>query len=155
MKLKFNVIDVLIIAVILVGLVWFFGFRGQANAASSVGETFIITYMSPSYPEFVTPYIAVGDSLEDFIKGGGLGTVTSVTVADGYDVREGADGRMVKSPKDGYEHVVIESEVRGNKSENGVLINGNPYLVGQYVTMRAGTGKVYIMLTGITRKGGL
>ena len=153
-KLRFNIIDILIIVVIAAGLVWFFGFRGDTNAAASGEETFIITYMSPSYPEFVTPFIKTGDSVEDFIKGGGIGTVTDVTVAQGYDVREGADGLMVKSPKEGYEQITIVTEARGRKGENGVIINGNTYLVGMYVTMRAGNGKLYIMLTGIERKGG-
>jgi len=156
MKLKINFIDILIVAVVVAGLVWFFGFRGSGtNVSASEEETFVITYMSPSYPEFVTPFISIGDSLEDFIKGGSIGTVTGLTVDTGYDVREGADGVLVKSPKEGYEQIEIVTEAKGRKGENGVLMNGNTYLVGQYVTLRAGTGKLYIMLTGIERKGGV
>ena len=155
MKLKINIIDIIIIAAIIAGLVWFFGFRGKngGGAVSYAGEDFIVTYMSPSYPDFVSLYLTEGDSVEDFIKGGLIGEIKKITISEGYDVRAGADGVLVKSPKEGYEHIVIETEVKGRKAENGLIVNGNAYLVGQYVTMRAGEGKLYIMLTGMSLKG--
>ena len=157
MKLKINFIDIIIFTVVIAGLVWFFGFRGKNNNTETVfeDEVFVITYMTPSYPGFVTPFLAEGDSIEDFIKNGSIGTITQITVSEGYDVREGADGVLVKSPKEGYEKIEIITEAKGRKAENGIIMNGNTYLVGQYVTMRAGTGKLYIMLTGMQRKGGL
>ena len=153
MKMKINFIDIIILVVIIAGFVWFFGFRGKGgNAPVYDEEMFVITYMSPSYPDFVTSFLSVGDSIEDFIKGGNIGTITELTVSEGYDVRAGTDGILVKSPKEGYEQIEIVSEVKGRKAENGLIINGNTYLVGQYVTIRAGTGKLYIMLTGMRGK---
>ena len=154
MKFKFNLIDILILAVIAAALVWYFGLRGRNdNAAAYDDEIFVITYMTPSYPEFVTPYLTEGDSLEDFIKGGSIGAITGITLSEGYDVRAGADGVLAKSPKEGYLAIEIVSEATGRKAENGVMMNGNTYLVGQYVTMRAGTGKLYIMIVGMEKKG--
>jgi len=143
----------LILAVVIAGLVWFFGFRGKGGGEVAYEEEiFVITYMTPSYPGFVTPYLSAGDSVEDFIKGGVIGTITGVAVSEGYDVRAGTDGVLVKSPKEDYDQIELMTEASGRKAENGVVMNGNTYLVGQYVTMRAGEGKLYIMLTGIERK---
>ena len=153
---KVSIIDILIIAAITLGLIWFFVIRhNDGNVIAPEDEMFIITYFSPSYPEFVTDYIAVGDSIEDFIRGGHIGTIIKLTVDQGYDVQPGSDGILVKSPKEGYEQIEIVSEILGRSSENGVIINGHAYLVGSYVTIRAGTGKLFIMLTGIQPKGGL
>ena len=153
---KISIVDIFIVAALILGLFWFFGIRGNdGNVISPEEERFIITYFSPSYPGFVTDYISVGDSIEDFIRVGSLGTIIELTVDQGYDVQPGADGVLVKSPKEGYEQITIVSEVMGRSSENGVIINGNAYLVGSYVTIRAGTGKLFIMLTGIEQKGGL
>ena len=151
---KISIIDILIVAVVLAGLAWFMGNRGGSETAVVFEEDiFVITYMSPSYPEFVTDYIAIGDSIEDFIKGGSIGTVIGITVDQGYDVQPDINGVLVKSPKEGYEQIEIVSEVRGRSAENGVVINGNTYLVGQYVTLRAGTGKLFIMIHSMERRG--
>ena len=149
---KINFIDIMIILILAAGLVWFFGFRGESGGTvSNEDENFFITYMSPSYPDFVTDYFEIGASIEDFIKGGNIGTVKNIFLEQGYDVRAGTDGVLVRSPKEGYQQVTIVSSATGRKAENGVIINGNTYLVGQYVTMRAGEGKLFIMLTGIER----
>ena len=150
-KLKINIIDVIIIVAVVSGLIWFFGMRGNETAVYDE-EVFALTYTTPSYPEFVPDYFKAGDTLEDFIKGGSLGFITGIEISEGFDVRAGTDGIMRKSPKEGYVQLTVESEVTGRKAENGIIINGNVYFVGQNVTMRAGEGKLFIMLAEIRRK---
>jgi len=148
---KISVIDFLIVAVIIAGLIWFFGIRGGGGVPAAGSEqTLILTYMTEAVPGFAADAINVGDKLEDFIKGGDIGRITSLTIDQGFDLRAARDGTFKISPKEGYSYVEFVCEVKGQRSENGVIINGNNYLVGQYVTMRAGAGKLYIMLRGIS-----
>lgn len=152
---KISVIDICIVFIIFVGVFYVVkGRSGPVVASAPAAEAFTIKYKVEAVPEYAGLAIENGDRLEDDIKGGVLGTITELTVGEGYDVNPDINGVIQKSLKEGYVSLDITSEVNGQSYENGVIINGNPYSVGQNVTMRAGKGKVYVLLYSIEPKGG-
>ena len=142
-KIKFNIIDAIILLVIL-AVVAFVGikFFGKSDNAATEPETYSVSFYCEEVPAFAADIVKVGDSVEDETKKVFLGTITAVEVGDAAVYSADAEGKIVKSAKEGYKSVLITSSVEATEFEHGIIADSIKYAVGHSVTLYAGNAKM-------------
>lgn len=152
-KIKFNIIDIIIIALIIcaaVFLVMKFSDGGIINDATSNSKA-RITFFMEECADFVVPNSHIGDPLYDASNKVELGTVTDIQVGESVTYVELDDGTVVASPKEGYCSVYITGETLGTFSDYGVTVDGTLYGVGHTLVLYAGVGKYYLQVYSIEK----
>ena len=142
-KIKFNIIDAIILLVIL-AVVAFVGikFFGKSDNAAAEPKTYSVSFYCEEVPAFAADIVKVGDSVEDETKKVLLGTITAVEVGDAAVYSADAEGKIVKSAKEGYKSVLITSSVEATEFEHGIIADSIKYAVGHSVTLYAGNAKM-------------
>ena len=150
---KLNIIDVcvalaLVIAVIVVAARFF----SPRSILGTGTETFVIKYYAEEAPVFACDAVFIGGRVEDEQKNIDMGVITDIQTEPGYMYVPDAQGQLHRAHKEGYYSIEITSEVQATPFEQGILLFGNKYSVGHSMTIRAGTGKIYLRISGIERK---
>lgn len=142
-KIRFNIVDVVILLVI-VAVVAFVGikFFGKSDNVAAGPKTYIVSFYCEEVPSFAAEIVKVGDSVEDETKKVPLGTITAVNVGDAVVYSSDAEGKIVKSDKEGYKSILITSEVSATEFEHGIIADSIKYAVGHSVTLYAGNAKM-------------
>ena len=142
-KIKFNIVDAIILLVIL-AVVAFVGikFFGKSDNVAAEPKTYSVSFYCEEVPAFAADIVKVGDSVEDETKKVLLGTITAVEVGDAAVYSADAEGKIVKSAKEGYKSVLITSSVEATEFEHGIIADSIKYAVGHSVTLYAGNAKM-------------
>ncbi len=149
---KINVIDLLLILVLVLAAA-FFAVKLVGNGAgtpAAKSETVRLEYYAEEVSDFVVDCIHVGDPLTDDAEKADLGTVVAVEAGPSHSYSANEKGEWVLSPKEGYQSLRIISEVQGRLTNHGVEIAGTTYSVGHSMTLRAGTGKIWLRVSGVS-----
>lgn len=117
---KFNIIDLVLIAIVIVGLIaliYNFAYGGNHDE-----ETYLITYTCQSAPNEAFDGISVGAGCMDGDNGTKLGKLTDVRISDIQD-------------DDKNRQAVFVTAVNCVKSEHGVSISNALYLKGKELSL--------------------
>lgn len=152
-KFKFNIVDFIIIAIIVIAVALFcVKFIGDRNSDSYIAPTakVRVTFYCEECPDYVPAYTQVGDSLYNYTDKLELGTVVEVTVGDSVIYVETADGQIVRTSKEGYSSITIVSEMSGAAlTEYGIQAGTAIVSPGHTITVYAGEGKYYGKISGL------
>jgi len=152
-KIKFNIIDAIILFAIIVAVA-FVGIKmlGGENTPLAKEETYILTLRSESVASFVAESISKGDIIADETKSISFGDAKEVIISDAAVYSADAEGKLVKSAKEGYNSIEIKCEVNAAKGSHGIMIEGSKYTIGHSFTLNAGDAKLNVLVSDITKK---
>lgn len=144
-KFKFNFIDFVVLAAI-VAVVAFVVLKLSSGILDASGG--VANYKMTFYTEESTIYslenINIGDPVCDESNDVNLGSVVSTEFSDiSHAQLETADGNYVEAARPGYGSGSIVFEGVGTAYSYGAKFDNSKYSVGQTVTLRVGTSKVY------------
>lgn len=132
---KFNIVDLALIAVIIIGLAaMIYGFVKGDDKRDT--ETFLITYTCRSAPNEALDGIESGAECMDGDYGNSLGKLTDIRR---YEIKDDSLNQQV----------VFVTAVNGIKSEHGVTINDVLYLKGKELNLVAADSVFSVYLSGI------
>ncbi len=153
-KIKFNVIDAIVILVILAVIV-FVGSKllGGGQVGTQNGDNvYEMSFFVEESPDFAATIIEEGSLVTDEAKNVLMGKVLSVEVLPSVIFSPNYNGEMVKSSKEGYNSVKLVAQVSGTEFEHGLEIGNVKYVVGHTMTFYAGKAKLYGKIAGIEKK---
>lgn len=148
---KFNVVDIIIIAVVVVAVA-FIGIRFLKPAANPAGKSTVpvtIELFVEETPDYAAKLIKEGDKIFDEVKNVSFGTVKTVVVEPSVFYAVNAQGEVVKTTKEDYSSVRITTQVDAVIGDYGVTIGVTNYGVGHTFTFNAGHAKLYGKVAGI------
>ena len=149
---KINVIDFLLILVVVLAVAFFaVKMLGPTDGTTAKDELIRVEYFAEEVSDFVVDCINVGDSLTDDAGNIDLGTIIDIETGPSQSYGTDANGEWVLSSREHFKSLRIISEVKGRITPYGAEIEGSPYGVGHSMTLRAGTGKVWIRVSGIEK----
>ncbi len=148
---KLSIIDLAIVLVIVVVGVFIFR-RFVSNGILKQDKEILVTYYSEDTLDFVVDAIQTGDKIEDEGKNLDMGLVSDIEKHPGFYYVTDDQGVMKKSMREGITNLILTGVARGQMFENGLIINGNKYNVGQGLTIRAGKAKVFMRISAIEEK---
>ena len=144
-KFKFNFVDLLVVLA-LVAVVAFVVLQLSNGILDSSGGS--ATYKMTFYTEESTIYsldnVKIGDPVCDESNDVSLGKVVSTEFSDKSHAQlETADGTYVEAARPGYGSGSVVFEGEGTAYQYGAKFDNSKYSVGQTVTLRVGTSKLY------------
>lgn len=150
-KFKFNVVDVIIIAVI-VCVVAFIGYQIAGGTVSGGGKSvYRVEYYLEESPDFAVDIIEVGDKVLDEQKDTDLGVVTRITPKASVSYGTNSEGMIVQTTKPGYKSAIIVTEVEAKDYDFGMIAGSSKYGVGHSITIRVGKAKVFGRISKIEK----
>lgn len=147
---KVNIIDLLIVLVVILAVVFFAVKHFDGDVSVSTGEAVRMEFYAEEVPDYSANAVKIGDPLTDDTGNIHLGVVTDVTVAPAVSYATDDQGNVVVSEKPGYSSIRITGEGNGRIYEHGVIISGSKYGIGHSFTLRAGMGKFWLRVSGIS-----
>ncbi len=149
---KINIIDFIVIVAVIVGICAI-GVAKIRQSKEDQSQTLIISYYAEEIQEETVNNVHVGGNLFDDTDKVSLGTITDVKIGDSVSYTTGADGKSVKSSKEGFKSITITGEVAGRKTDLGATVNGEKYGVGHTFMLMAGKSRMQIRVYDIKVKG--
>ena len=152
-KVKFNIVDAIILVAVILA-VTFVGIKmfGGEDTPLAKEEIYSISFRSESIPSFVADEVSNGVIIADETKSISFGEAKNVVISDASVYSADAEGKLVKSAKEGYNSIEITCEVSGVKGSHGILVEGMKYTVGHSFTLNAGDSKFNVQVSDITKK---
>lgn len=150
-KARFNIIDAIILIAFLLVAAFAAGkvFGGKGNES---GEQYTISVYCEEVPLFAAELIKKGDIVSDEGKNITIGKAEEVILGDAAVYTANEEGKLIKSPKEGYAGVTVKIFAEGESFEHGVKIEGNRYSVGHSVVLYAGKAKISGRVSDIEKK---
>ena len=142
-KVKFNIVDILVILVLIAGAV-FLGIRmfgGEEPAVtpnSSVGSTYRVTFNAECVRGDVASTLVKGSKAENASRNMDLGYLVDFTIADAIAYGTDAQGNVVQSTKPGYVSVTLVCELTGIDQSTGLQVGQFMLNVGHSMGVRSG-----------------
>lgn len=153
-KAKFNIIDVLVILVLIVGIAFvgmrmFGGDDSTTSTSDPSAETFYVTFVAESVPEAVSLHLETGLKAENNSRNMDLGTVYDFTVSESRNYIALESGEYAVASKPGYVQITLTCELTGVQQGTGLLVGEFMLNVGHYMTVRAGNTEMYCYVADI------
>lgn len=148
-KWKFNIVDVIVIAILVAGIA-FVGmqvFGGEAEP--SITGTYRVTFFAEEVPAVVADYLQVGSPATNADNNLDLGTVVDVQVGESVSYVTLADGTIAQTSKPGYCSITVVCELTGNQQSIGLQVGSKILSVGHTMSVRNGNAKVDCYIQGI------
>ncbi len=152
---KISIIDILIIAVVLAavaGVGYKFSKSKTLTPLNKQDVYEIMLYTDETY-DYVPKQVKVGDIVKDRVQNSVLGTVKDIKTDKAISWNPDANGKQVKSSKEGYNSVVLTVEVKATDNINGITIGSSTYQVGKGVETMAGDCIMIMRIMKIEKKG--
>lgn len=144
----FNVIDLIIIAVVIVAIVFALikikGNKAQTitGVAQDETETYLEIYVEEAN-DFIVGHILEGDPVKDSLQNVDIGTVVKVEYGEPMDFNADASGRMVTGHKEGYVSCRVLAKTNGKLTRSGLTVNSYTYYVNKSCEVRCGNVALY------------
>ncbi len=150
-KVKFNVVDVIVILVIVLAVAFVgYMFLGGGIGGSSA-STYEVQFLCEEVPEFAASIIEVGNSVVDEQKDTDLGKVTKVEIGESRTYTTTNEGDVRCVPKPYYNSVKLTTEVEAQDYDFGIMAGSSKYGVGHSITIRVGHAKIFGRVAGIKK----
>lgn len=134
---KFNIIDVIILAIIVLAaafFVWSYAIRpSEQNAVNNkdvYNVTMVMDNVEVSNDNFENGKINVGDRVSDRISGTYLGVVKSIETKESRTYLPTDDGEMILTSRPLNSHLIVTIEGQAKVSDKGGLWFGSLQLLG-------------------------
>ena len=153
-KVKFNIVDILVILVLIAGAV-FLGIRmfgGEEPAVSpnsSVGSTYRVTFNAECVRGDVASTLVKGSKAENASRNMDLGYLVDFTIADAIAYGTDAQGNVVQSTKPGYVSVTLVCELTGIDQSTGLQVGQFMLNVGHSMGVRCGFTELNMVVQNI------
>ena len=153
-KVKFNIVDILVILVLIAGAV-FLGVRmfgGEEPAVtpnSSVGSTYRVTFNAECVRGDVASTLVKGSKAENASRNMDLGYLVDFTIADAIAYGTDAQGNVVQSTKPGYVSVTLVCELTGIDQSTGLQVGQFMLNVGHSMGVRCGFTELNMVVQNI------
>ena len=157
-KLKFNIVDVIVLLVLLAGIV-FVAMRligpGSGSTPPSpsenVNDEYIITFYSSDTADFIVDRLQANSPLTDDSITVDLGTLVDFEIGPAQVSSAAADGHMVISNLEGHSSVYLMSRVSGTDNGFGVTVNGVKLEIGHSMVVRSKEAKFWVYVYDIQK----
>lgn len=157
-KLKFNLVDVIVILVLVAGVAFvalrMFGSDssgGSNSGDSQSGQQYIITYFTAESANYVVDHLRAGSTLTDDAIALDLGTLVDFKVGPAQVSSAAADGHLVISNKEGYSSVYLMGKVPGVDNGYGVTVDGLKLEIGHSMVVRSQEAKFWVYVYDIQK----
>lgn len=171
-KLKFNIVDVIVLLVLLAGIVFvalrFIGFGSGANTdpASSPEPTssashdpdddpeeteYIITFYASEVADYIVDHLWVDSPLTDDSITLDLGTLVDFETGPARFSSAAADGHLVISELEGYSSVYLMGRALGADNGFGVTVDGLRLEIGHSMVLRTKEAKLWVYVYDIQK----
>lgn len=142
-KVKFNIVDILVILVLIAGAV-FLGIRmfgGEAPAVTvnaSAGDTYRVTFHTECVRNQVADTLVLGSKSENASRNMDLGYLVDFTVEDSIVYTTDSEGNQIKTTREGYSSVTLVCELTGIDQSTGLQVGQYMLNVGHSMGVRCG-----------------
>lgn len=139
---------------IIISLIFFQAFKFQQENIKKVQkkESIIVKYYVEELQSFVAEKVNVSDKLLDSEKNCELGVVSEVLTDYSKSYGQNSEGKIVLSSKEGYNSLIITSEIKAAPNTYGFSIDKNNYSIGQSLTINSGKSKFSVIIYDIVKK---
>lgn len=138
---KFRLFDLLIIFMCIVAAVLFmdkiYAATGRTEAVKKVQECEMKVTV-PCIEKEIAERLKVGDPFNDILQSAYLGKISNIEINEINKEDFTFSGNVIEFDYDRYAQVIVTVDTAGTKTDNGILIGTNNYLVGQTNTFSAG-----------------
>ncbi|NJD01774.1 MAG: DUF4330 domain-containing protein [Ruminiclostridium sp.] len=150
---KISIIDILVVCLVLAGIAGAYYKFGRSNTISAFvkPDKIELTFFSEDIPKYAGEAINPGDLVKDRLTDGVFGKVKEVALGPDIYYAANADGKMVKSSKEGYASLKIIVEGNGRYQDTGVTFNNKEYYVYNLLEIRVGNTAVYARVQSISK----
>lgn len=100
--------------------------------------------------DFTADFLRIGDPVANNDSNVQLGTVTNIERSEAQQFSRNSEGQLVLSSVNNFSHIEITTEFMGHEFENGVLVSGHTFLVGQFMVTRVGDTNIFFRISGIS-----
>ena len=137
---KINIIDILLIILVLAGGVFALSMTGGDGAVGGVTPEgrFVMEFTNFVVDDFVIDHMQIGDTVINDGLNANFGTVVDLVRSPSVEFHANSDGMLVETSRQGFSSITVVTEVSGQSFDNGIIINGTRFGVGQSVTLRVG-----------------
>ena len=153
-KVKFNIVDILVILVLIAGAV-FLGIRmfgGEEPAVtpnSSVGSTYRVTFNAECVRGDVASTLVKGSKAENASRNMDLGYLVDFTIEDAIAYGTDSQGNVVQGTKPGYVSVTLVCELTGIDQSTGLQVGQFMLNVGHSMGVRCGFTELNMVVQNI------
>ena len=153
-KVKFNIVDILVILVLIAGAV-FLGVRmfgGEEPAVtpnSSVGSTYRVTFNAECVRGDVASTLVKGSKAENASRNMDLGYLVDFTIEDAIAYGTDSQGNVVQGTKPGYVSVTLVCELTGIDQSTGLQVGQFMLNVGHSMGVRCGFTELNMVVQNI------
>jgi len=141
-KVKFNIVDILVILVLLAGAVFLgvrmFGGEEPAVTNPAVGSTYRVTFHTECVREEVAATLVKGSKAENASRNMDLGTLVDFTIDESIIYAADSKGNFVKGTKENYVSVTLVCELTGIDQSTGLQVGQFMLNVGHNMGVRCG-----------------
>ena len=139
---KFNIIDILIVLIIIGAVFLFVSRMGGGPIGGGTASTVTISFFSDPAEYFVIGSITEGSLVFQHGTEIFFGRVIDIEIREAREYHPNAEGLLVGSQIGDMVHIIVTTqlELPTGSLNNGLLIGGNRFSVGQTVAFRAGDG---------------
>ncbi len=151
---KVSIIDIItLILVVLIGFLFLkqLGVIGSKQVAVSLDQL-EITFYQEEVNDFTAESVQIGQPTKETLKNVSFGEITKIEIGDPISWDKDPDGKQVSSSREGYKSIYITTETKGRLTENGALLAGEEYYVGQTIMFKAGNAIFYGDIAGFNKK---
>lgn len=140
-KIKFTIIDLIILLVVIAAIIGVKYKFSKANAATpfvAKVDKIQVSFFIEETPEFAAKAVNIGDPVRESIQNSNFGNVIDIVVNESISWARSDNGDFIASSREGYSSVSITMEANGLIGNNGVTIDKSVYYIGQTITLYAG-----------------
>jgi len=127
------------------------GVIGHKQVAVSL-DNIEITFYQEEVNDFTAESIEVGQPTKETLKNVSFGEITNIEIGQPISWDKDPDGKQVSSSREGYNSIYITTETKGKLTENGAILGGEEYYVGQTIMFKAGNAIFYGDIAGFNKK---
>ena len=164
-KLKFNIVDVIVVLVLLTGITFmavrFIGSRLPAHADpdpegsgpvdENVEEWYVITYFVPESADYIVDHLFADSPLTDDGIKLDLGILVDFETGPARISSAAADGHLVLSDREGYSSVYLMAAAPGIDNGYGVTVDGLKLEIGHSMVVRSKKAKFWAYVYDIQK----
>ncbi len=154
-KIRFNWVDCIVVLA-LVAVVAFVGTKLSAGILDSSGgdAKYRITFYTEESTMYSLENVKTGDPVCDESNDVSLGSVTAMEISEiSHAQLETSEGTYIEAARPGYGSGSVTFEGTGTEYSYGAKFDNSKYSVGQTVTLRVGSSKLYGRVKSIEKIG--
>lgn len=148
---KVSIVDLFVLIVL--GSIIAFGLFKIGNSRG-IGITepmrpVTITFFIEALEDFTADVLKIGDPVADNFTNVEFGNITQINRGQAIEFNPNHEGILVPSKVPGFSSLEITSQFVGHEFENGVLVSGHTFFVGESIVIRAGNANIFFRISSI------